>query len=80
MDYTISIPDELIPGIVAISYAEGSQPEDVVQAYATAAATKACADMFVGPFFRGPIPPQWNQDGTPYVAPEAPVEEPEVGE
>ena len=69
MDYTITISDTLIPGIVATAYAEGKQPEDVVQEYATAVATKACQDLKVGPYYTGPIPPQYNADGTPYVAP-----------
>ena len=68
MDYSITIPDELIPGIVAIAFAEGRQPEDVVQSYAISAATKACQDLKVGPYYVGPTPPQFNQDGTPYVA------------
>jgi len=34
-----------------------------------AAATKACQDLKVGPFYVGPIPPEFNADGTPYVAP-----------
>ena len=69
MDYTITIADTLIPGIVATAHAEGKQPEDVVQEYATAVATKACQDLKVGPYYIGPIPPQYNADGTPYVAP-----------
>ena len=77
MDFTISIDDTLVPGIIAIAYTEGGQPEDVVQAYAAAAATKACQDMKVGAFYVGPIPPIFAADGTPYVAP---VVEPEVGE
>ena len=31
MDFTISIPDELIPGVVAIAYTEGKEPEDIIQ-------------------------------------------------
>jgi hypothetical protein len=91
MDYTISIPDDLTPGIVAIGYAEGRTPEEVVSAYAETAARKACQDLKVGPYYQGPIPPQFNADGTPYVAPaedppadpapsEPPVVEPGVGE
>lgn len=68
MDYTITIPDELTPGIIATAYAEGKTPEAVVGEYAVAVATKACQDLFVGPYYRGPIPPQFNADGTPYVA------------
>lgn len=78
MDYTITLPQELIPGIIATAYAEGKQPEDVVQEYAIAVATKACQDLKVGPFYTGPIPPQFNADGTPYVPPV--VEEPVVPE
>jgi hypothetical protein len=67
--FTITIDDTLAPGIIAIAYAEGRLPEDVVQEYATAAATKACQDLKVGPYYTGPIPPQFNADGTPYEAP-----------
>lgn len=73
--FTITIDDSLVPGIIATAYAEDKQPEDVVQEYAAAVATKACQDLKVGPFYVGPIPPQFNADGTPYVAPEP---EPEV--
>lgn len=74
MDLLISIPDELLPGLVAIASAESTleaplTPEDVAQQYAIAAATKACQDMKVGPYWVGPVPPPFNQDGTPYQAP-----------
>jgi hypothetical protein len=67
--FEITIDDTLVPGIVATAYAEGKQPEDVVQEYAEAVANKACQDLKVGPYYVGPIPPQFNADGTPYVAP-----------
>ncbi len=70
MDYVISIPDELIPGIVAIAYTEGKQPTDIVQEYATTAANKACQDYQVGPYWVMPEP-RFNQDGTPYTPPQA---------
>ena len=41
----------LIPGIVATAYAEGKQPEDVVQEYAEAVSRKACQDLKVGPYY-----------------------------
>ena len=66
MDYTITIPDELTAGIVAVSYLEGVTPEQVVAAHAISAATKICQDMKVGPYYEGPTPPQFNPDGTPY--------------
>jgi hypothetical protein len=47
----------------------------VVQEYAIALATQTCQDLKVGPYYTGPIPPQFNADGTPYVAPEPEIEE-----
>jgi hypothetical protein len=72
-DFIISIDDSLAPGIIAIASLEGKTPEDVVNEAAAAAATKACQDLKVGPYYLGPIPPQFNADGTLYEAP--PVEE-----
>ena len=74
MLYQIDIPDELLPGIVATSYTEGKEPLQVVQDYAISLATKTCQDLKVGPYYEGPIIPQFNADGTPYVAPEVPSE------
>ena len=73
MDLVITIPDELLPGLVAMAAASSTEDnpmtaEDVAQEYAIAAANKACQDMKVGPYYQGPIPPQFNADGTPYVA------------
>lgn len=68
MNYTIIIPDDLLPGIIAIASLEGKQPEEVITAYAESAARKACQDMKVGPYYVGPTPPQFNADGTPYNA------------
>jgi hypothetical protein len=72
-EFTISIDDTLAPGIVATAALEGKTSEEVVQAYAEAVATKACQDLKVGPYYLGPIPPQFNADGTPF-APEEPEE------
>jgi hypothetical protein len=69
MDYTITIDDTLVPGIIATASIEGKTPEEVVGEYATTLATKICQDLKVGPYYTGPIPPQFNADGTPYVAP-----------
>lgn len=65
-EFLITIPDELAPGIVATAVLEGKDPEDVVSDYAVAVATKACQDLKVGPYYAGPITPQFNADGTPY--------------
>jgi len=72
MNYSITIPEELIPGIIATAALEsqrtGSQvtPEMVVQDAAIAQADKVCRDLSVGPYFKGPIHPQFNADGSPY--------------
>jgi hypothetical protein len=68
-EFIISIDDTLAPGIIATASLEGKTPEEVVEEYATSMATKVCQDLKVGPYYTGPIPPQFNADGTPYVAP-----------
>jgi hypothetical protein len=68
-EFIISIDDSLAPGIIATASLEGKTPEDVVNEYAEALANKTCQDLKVGPYYTGPIPPQFNADGTPYVAP-----------
>jgi hypothetical protein len=73
--FTITLDDQLVPGIIATANLEGKQPEDVVEEYATSMATKVCQDLKVGPYYTGPIPPQFNQDGSPYVAPTPVVED-----
>jgi hypothetical protein len=88
--FQITIDDTLAPGIIATASLEGKTPEDVVNEAAEAAARKACQDLKVGPYYQGPIPPQFNADGTPYTASaedapadapaEPPLEEPGVGE
>ena len=65
--FTITIDDSLAPGIIATAALEGKTPEDVVNEYATALANKTCQDLKVGPYYTGPIPPQFNADGTLYV-------------
>ena len=66
-EFIISIDDSLAPGIIATAALEGKTPEDVVNEYATALANKTCQDLKVGPYYQGPIPPQFNADGTLYV-------------
>ena len=71
-EFIISIDDSLAPGIIATASLEGKTPEEVVNEYAEALANKTCQDLKVGPYYLGPIPPQFNADGTPYGE-EAPV-------
>ena len=72
MNFTITIPENLVPGITATSIAESARlsttvtAQMVVQQAAIEAATRVCQDLMVGPYFVGPILPQFNQDGTPY--------------
>ena len=66
-EFIISIDNSLAPGIIATAALEGKTPEDVVNAYAEALANKTCQDLKVGPYYQGPIPPQFNADGTLYV-------------
>ena len=66
-EFIISIDNSLAPGIIATAALEGKTPEDVVNEYATALANKTCQDLKVGPYYQGPIPPQFNADGTLYV-------------
>ena len=73
-EFIISIDDSLAPGIIATASLEGKTPEEVVNEYAEALANKTCQDLKVGPYYTGPTPPQFNADGTPYVAPEPPLE------
>jgi len=73
--FQITIDDSLAPGIIATASLEGKTPEELVNEYAEALANKTCQDLKVGPYYTGPIPPQFNADGTPYVAPEPPMRE-----
>ena len=66
-EFIISIDNSLAPGIIATAALEGKTPEDVVNEYAIALANKTCQDLKVGPYYQGPIPPQFNTDGTLYV-------------
>jgi hypothetical protein len=65
--FQITIDDNLAPGIIATASLEGKTPEEVVEEYATSMATKVCQDLKVGPYYIGPIAPQFNADGTPYI-------------
>jgi hypothetical protein len=73
MNYSITIPEDLIPGIIATAALESQRtgqqitPEMVVQDAAIAQADKVCQDLRVGPYYTGPIPPQFNADGTPFA-------------
>ena len=73
MNYTITIPKALVPGILATAILESQRtgqqitPELVVQQAAIEQAEKVCQDLKVGPYYLGPIAPQFNADGTPFT-------------
>ena len=77
MDFTISIPDELLPALVAeFSLVQGSTTATTPEEYFTASVVETVrqrAELYkVGPYYAGPIDPQFRQDGKPfdYVEPE----------
>jgi hypothetical protein len=73
MNFTVSIPDNLVPGIIATAALESVRtgqpvtPQMVVQDAANKASNQACQDLKVGPYWTGPIQPQFNADGTLYT-------------
>ena len=74
MNYTITIPDNLVPGIVATASVEGKTAEQVIGEYAVAVANKACQDLKVGPYYVGPSVPRLIEDGRgnpAYTGPDA---------
>ena len=76
MDFQLSIPDELLPALAAefaIVSAAGATEATTAEEYFAASVVEIVrqrAEIYkVGPYYTGPIPPQFNADGTPYVAP-----------
>lgn len=74
--FTVDIPDELLPALAAeysIVAAAGSTTAASAEEYFAASVVETVrqrAEIYkVGPYYTGPTPPQFNADGTPYVAP-----------
>lgn len=72
--FSLTIPDELIPALVAefgiVSAAGGTDattPEEYFEASIVETVRQRAEAYKVGPYYVGPIPPQFNADGTPYV-------------
>ena len=77
MDFTITVPDELLPALVAeFSLVQGSTTAISPEEYFAASVVETVrqrAEMYkVGPYFTGAVNPQFRQDGKPfdYVDPE----------
>ena len=76
--FTIDIPDELLPALVVeFGLVQGSTtattPEEYFQGSIVETVRQRAEIYKVGPYFTGPIDPQYNADGTPFgfVAPVA---------
>jgi hypothetical protein len=74
--FSLTIPDELLPALVVefsiVSAAGGTDattPEEYFQASIVETVRQRAEIYKVGPYYTGPIPPQFNADGTPYAAP-----------
>ena len=81
--FTIDIPDELLPALVVeFGLVQGSTTATTPDEYFSASVVETVrqrAEIYkVGPYFTGPIDPQYNADGTPYGVTPAPVEDEEV--
>ena len=78
--FTIDIPDELLPALaVEFGFVQGSVPATTPEEYFAASIVETVrqrAEIYkVGPYYFGPIDPQFNADGTPYgTVPEPPLE------
>lgn len=75
--FQLTIPDELLPALVAeyaIVSAAGSTTASSPEEYFAASVVETVrqrAEIYkVGPYYAGPVDPQFNADGTPYGQPE----------
>ena len=82
--FTIEIPDQLLPALVVEfglvqGIADATTPEEYFQASIVETVRQRAEAYKVGPYYVGPVDPQYNADGTPFgVVPEPPLEvEPE---
>jgi hypothetical protein len=84
--FTIDIPDELLPALAAeFLLTQGGTPATTPEEYFAASVVEIVrqrAEIYkVGPYYVGPVNPQFRADGKPfdYIDPE-PEPEPEVTE
>ena len=69
--FQIDIPDELLPALVAeFSLVQGSttatSPEDYFAASVVETVRQRAEIYKVGPYYAGPVDPQFQADGKPY--------------
>jgi hypothetical protein len=79
--FTVEIPDELLPALVAeFSLVQGSVSATTPEEYFAASVVETVrqrAELYkVGPYYAGPVDPQFRADGKPfgYVDPIEPEE------
>ena len=72
-NFQVTIPDELLPALVAefviVSSAGGTEattPEEYFAASVVETVRQRAEIYKVGPYYTGPVNPQFNADGTPY--------------
>jgi hypothetical protein len=75
-DFSLTIPDELLPALTAefliVSTGGGTEATSVEEYFAASVVetVRQRAEIYkVGPYYVGPVAPQFNADGTPYEAP-----------
>lgn len=68
--FTVDIPEELLPGLIAELHTlpAGTSPEQYFAASAVELLRQRCEVYKVGPYYQGPLMPQFNADGTLYSA------------
>jgi hypothetical protein len=71
--FSLTIPDELLPALAAefaiVSAAGGTEATTAEEYFAASVVetVRQRAEIYkVGPYFVGPVDPQFNADGTPY--------------
>jgi len=69
--FTVDIPDELLPALVAeFSLVQGSTPAATPEEYFAASVVETVrqrAELYkVGPYYAGPVDPQFRADGKPF--------------
>lgn len=69
--FTVEIPDELLPGLVAelSTLQNAPSPEEYFAASAVELLRQRCETYKVGPYYVGPINPTFGPDGLPFVPP-----------
>jgi hypothetical protein len=76
--FTIEIPDELLPALIAeFSLVQNStiatSPEEYFELSVIETVRQRAEIYKVGPYYEGPVNPQFASDGTPFENPESTV-------